>query len=71
MSRSVKKNPYVWTACHAGCRQLKAAKRRASKIVRRFDEDLANGRSYRKLDDWWDWPNETKTRCEDPKSYRK
>lgn len=71
MSRSVKKNPVSWTDSRFRCKRLKSEKRRANQLVRRFDEEIANGNSYRKLDERINWSNGPKIRWEDPKAYRK
>lgn len=70
MSRSRKKNPYH-SLCGSG--SMKEAKKQANIEVRRTnDEDLPDGKHYKKMNDRWSWPDDGKILLDDnPKWFRK
>lgn len=68
MSRSYKK-PILW-ACVTRAGQMKDWKRQCNHRVRRED-DLGDGRYYKKLNNPWASPADGKVKLDDPKYTRK
>ena len=71
MSRSFKKHPISGIACCGKGKAMKSAKAKANRVVRRGNEEIANGNHYRRIVDRWNFPDDGKMRWENPKAYRK
>ncbi len=72
MSRSTKKNPVISIACCGKGKQMKSAKTKAVRKVRRTgNQELSDGSHFKRLDERWSWPDDGKQRWEHPKAYRK
>ena len=69
MSRSIKKNPYVNTAC-CGRKGMTNWKKDCNRTIRRkpIEDDL---KDYKKINDLWSAPNDGKHYFDNPTAYSK